>query len=733
MRMTPTQWLSLGLLLVPATSGARDPVSLGSFTIANHPERVPDWYSIDHLPLDTSGWTQTDVTDQPQVTALGGGCNAVTPNDGGNDRPNLQCMLDNVPVDSVLFFPAGQYDFTDSTVSLRQSRVVLRGSGETTIFEHGFTSGSMLSVSPASGSPDSQTSFDGPYSIGTNTIDAGNAGGYANGDVVVLSAWPKPDSPRWSHVQYPGTTYQNQTYGLPVALAYVAVAQNVNGNQITIDRPLREDWSTATTRTINRGNMLSQIGIEGIHFRHATPTVESDRMVQLSAVTDSWITDCRFGPTYKHMLSITGLSSRNLVRDNHFDRLAKPSGIFNNAAVIVSRGASDNVVENNVFTNLWRSVLLEDGAVGNVLAYNFHAEPTDPGIGLSQYCERSFFFHGDYNRANLVEGNHTYCKIEIDAWWGRQGPNNTVYRNRIAPQKVCFDAGNNALFQFCTTLADCSGAASCEEIHWAGITAENEPKLAGSHIVTGGFNVLGNIAPSFHGRPMGNRAASSGVFDWPEGSDHDVRMLWVEGNVFRSHFKLNTNDGDPATDCGTDTGKSDCPGDNAVQDAAPASWQSNEFLNVPASLYRSAPPPWWCDEACSFSDAYRGIGAFGDNLDPAQLANLCKLPAQIRHEGGACNGGMQPDGGPTTDGATTTDGGPVGDGSGPGADPGPGPDGGTTTADGVVGGCGCTGSAGNDAVVFLAVLVAAARRRKRALSASPTSNGCHPAGNRVEC
>jgi hypothetical protein len=68
-------------------------------------------------------------------------------------------------------------------------------------------------------------------------------------------------------------------------------------------------------------------------------------------------------------------------------------------------------------------------------------------------------------------------------------------------------------------------------------------------------------------------------------------------------------------------------GRNAVAAVAPTAWNA---LSIPDSLFLTDVPAWWCQEACAFDQS--GIGALGDNWN----TGLCKLPAQIREEGGTC-------------------------------------------------------------------------------------------------
>lgn len=103
-------------LLVPATASARSQASLGDLSIPAN--RVPDWHPLDHLPLDTSSWTQTAAP-----------CN-------GGDPTALQDLVNTAAPNTVIVLPANcKYTFAGS-FSIARSSVVLRGtSRDTSILE----------------------------------------------------------------------------------------------------------------------------------------------------------------------------------------------------------------------------------------------------------------------------------------------------------------------------------------------------------------------------------------------------------------------------------------------------------------------------------------------------------------------------------------------------------------------------------------------------------------------
>ena len=89
--------------------------------------------------------------------------------------------------------------------------------------------------------------------------------------------------------------------------------------------------------------------------------------------------------------------------------------------------SSDNRIQNNIFQHLRHSMLLQSGANGNVLGYNFSTDPYWEEFPNDAAGE--MVLHGNYPSHNLFEGN--ICEnIRPDGSHGNNGPFNTLFRNR---------------------------------------------------------------------------------------------------------------------------------------------------------------------------------------------------------------------------------------------------------------------------------------------------------------
>lgn len=116
--------------------------------------------------------------------------------------------------------------------------------------------------------------------------------------------------------------------------------------------------------------------------------------------------------------------------------------------VVLHFSSSNNLVHHNIFKKLRHAMLLQAGANGNVVAYNYSIDP---------YWNQGFFpsntagdmvLHGNYPYLNLFESNVAQNLI-IDGSHGINGPYNTFLRNRLeflGITSISFPATNGLQF-----------------------------------------------------------------------------------------------------------------------------------------------------------------------------------------------------------------------------------------------------------------------------------------------
>jgi hypothetical protein len=549
-------------------------------------------------PADTSGWQVITVD----------GCDPADSETDDAACVNAAIAAANAgSAPTVVFFPAGTYNFpNDQTLRVTRSNVVLRcDDPATTTLEFGAQNTQLCLPSPgyntnahicfAGGGASAPVAWVGGFGDDERVLHISNTAAFSPGDWVIASMGVQGQMDACLDGYLSPGLMKPENFDHVTRLTAVSSA---NGT-VTIDRPLRMSYGVDAPdcgpQHIRRIQMIENVGIENCRIDN----VDNTKMVYRSGiaferVARAWATNISMD-NYHNVFIVTNGSRDVLVAHSQFENLYA-GGSFNTQGVHWAH-TTDGYTLDNIFENVRVASECEQGGEGIVYAYNYVV----PGFADR---ERSFFVHGQYCRTVLAEGNDADAAIQADTFWGRNGPRNTFYRNRHRNNLV--GSNPNAFYV---------------SFHGWG----DEGRIAGER-----FTVIGNSGNWFMNGPWFplQPTTTESVHDY----DLIAPWLWLERNLATSHFNLIAPRGE--TGCGTEFGHGDCLaggagfiGDNAEGDAAPPEWKS---FQLPPSLFLKGVPSWWCQEACRFDEA--GIGALGDDFS----GPLCKLPAQIRHEGGTC-------------------------------------------------------------------------------------------------
>jgi hypothetical protein len=401
-------WLLFALLLAfPASA-----VDLEDLTIAA--SRIPDWETafpgVEGGIPDISGWTET---------ASAAACDGVT-----NDRSTIQGEIDAAADNTIIRLPAGTCDIGSDNLNLK-SNVVLAGQGmnSTTIYadetdEEGTWTVDFCNYSVihfCGGVVGSNLAISSGYTKGSASLVMASTTGLAVDDWIRIYQDNDPSQV----VDPPPNTG-------PV-LSYIAQIDAIDGSTITIDRPLRHDLNATYNPRVNEIAMMENAGLEDLKVELSTSaTMYYQPLLLVERAINSWTRRVWFYNGPQRHIKVTD-SARFTARNNKFERLiwfyeAGGNGGVNGYSVILEQHAHDNLITNNVFLNSFIHFTLSHGSSGNVFSYNYAPDVTQ--------CGHAFFLHGSYTHSNLLEGNDTDCRFNIDSNWGPQGPWNTIYRNR---------------------------------------------------------------------------------------------------------------------------------------------------------------------------------------------------------------------------------------------------------------------------------------------------------------
>jgi hypothetical protein len=456
----------------------------------------------------------------------------------------------------------------------------------------------------------SATNWTAGYTKGTSTVTVASAAGYSVGDWVSLRNVGSGNvcPALWDNPINGLTETSTQT-------AHRAKITAISGASVTLDTPLRYDHSLCTggTKQMFEITATRRVGLENCHIDGNGGNGSEYLSFVLFKGVESWGTGNKVTDADSSMVFVYDaarfLWSGNWIQNSNVD------GYDSGSPLDLTR-VSDALVENNIFQNIDEHMNIKAGAEATVVAYNYLLGP---------WQNKGVMLHGAVPRETLLEGNDIQVPFLTDNYWGRNGPA-TLFRNRFRDNR--------------------SGQPG-------------DPGRLG--IITQEFG----MGPSNTQLTVVANFANWMIHNWAlcQGSSYLDCLRSFDRNVQKAHIEKNVcygqDDGSPTNDCirfatlpGSEdvvnsdtscgnggTGAGDCAYNAAAQTLGdnkmgarvkPAGWSTD---TIPVSLYRSAAPSWWCQEACPWSSA--GIGAFGDNATGG-FAGLCKLPAQILYEGGTC-------------------------------------------------------------------------------------------------
>jgi hypothetical protein len=543
--------------------------------------------STDLIPADRQiDWTKAGIPGGiPHRTTI---CTTLTTAAYGNGTTDatsaIQTALNdcsqNHP-DQVVYLQAGTY-LISSTIQLR-SQVVLRGAGpgQTTIKFNSANPGDIVMMSrlvldfnhPDATYPITVANKDAQVITLTSTT------GIAVGDILLINQ--QNDGTLVDSVGSNGLCNFCGGSGGTRSLGQFVEVTAVNGTQVSINLPLH--WTYNPTLNPLASHFPGRYMIRWAGLEDLTLTQDSAiafHEVEMDFTQYSWMKNVEIKNSYSKLLFLYE-SLQNEIRDCYFHDTVSTVGLGSGYGIEVGYNASNNLIVNNIFKSLAGGLSLVN-ASGNVAAYNYFDD--------LDFYDPTWMFggpvlsHGAHSKMNLWEGNIGY-KALADFVWGSSS-HNTVFRSQYKGYK--------------DTTA---------------IQANNAVELGAKQLY---YNFIGNVlgTPNI---PIPNMTyryeVNYGDLDDPYDVYHDI-VIWHLGIAYAGFT------GDPnVKPTLLRHGNHDYITNSTIWDPK----ISNH--NLPASLYLSSKPSWWCQET-----PWPPIGpdVTGGTEDPA--GHVYKIPAQRRFE-----------------------------------------------------------------------------------------------------
>ncbi len=329
----------------------------------------------------------------------------------------LQLALNSLNGPGEIFFPKGRYLFKQ-TINLPDS-TILRGELDS------FSTNSLTLLILSPGNNRHGIAISGGELNVKNPIEYGPKQGdqkikvpditiYKAGEVIKLS--PTDDS-----------LLVNNSW------AYHSTGQifeilKIEGDSLVLSKPLRRTYSASKTPFIIKLNPRRQAHILCLNLLRGDTTTS-----QSSNIYFNYSLDCSASglqSTYCNFAHIDiNNSSRISIENSYFKDAHSYGGGGKAYGVMLQSGSGDCYVHQNYFEHLRHSMILQSGANGNVLAYNYSFNPFWTETVLPANSAGDLVLHGNYVYMNLFEAN-VIQNIVIDNSHGRNGPYNTFFRNR---------------------------------------------------------------------------------------------------------------------------------------------------------------------------------------------------------------------------------------------------------------------------------------------------------------
>ncbi len=200
----------------------------------------------------------------------------------------------------------------------------------------------------------------------------------------------------------------------------------VDGARLVLDTPLRLAYPLERAPEATLLGALSFAGLEDLKL-YCDPGSHAGWAVALWYAVNCWLqrVEIEMVPD----VAVWVWNSRHLTVADCFIHRARSYGGGKGYGIDVTAHASDCLITGNTLRALRHALMVQFGANGNVFSYNYSREPAMSDLSV----------HGWFPYANLFEGN-VASQVYVDKAWGRAGPDNTFFRNRLVSHYADYEA-----------------------------------------------------------------------------------------------------------------------------------------------------------------------------------------------------------------------------------------------------------------------------------------------------
>ena len=267
------------------------------------------------------------------------------------------------------------------------------------------------------------------------------------------------------------------------------------------------------------------------------------------------------------------------IRDSYFSNAYRHAPGAHDSDIDLALKTSATLVENNIMERLHDSVMLEWGAAGDVIAYNYMMGEFDSGA--PNVVVGSIDFHGAHPQFNLLEGN-VLGSIYADSVWGSSSET-TAFRNWVVgTSRVCTPlqgrgtvrcAGTNGHYAFQAALA----------VQLSYVATRN--------------NLIGNVLGSAQMQALrtpGGPVPQEARLEYPAHRAYETATAIAFGYGSENDDGQGDGCGGGAPPChAANTSRTDVVDGNYNNITGLTEWLKPTGRTLPASFYLEEKPGWW--------------------------------------------------------------------------------------------------------------------------------------------
>ena len=516
-------------------------------------------------------WSNSGVGGIPARTA---NCASLT---SSATLAQINSALTSCPSGQTVALAAGTYTI-NGTIQI-PSNVTLRGAGANlTILNATGTGGgyvvSLGTTQPPYGSPN--ISITSGATAGSTSIVVSSAVGVSVGKMLMIGEINNP-----SYVTSSGSegvcTWCDDGWSSTgqYARGQIVAVTGVNGNTITISPGLYSAYTNSPL--VAPFSPTVYAGVENLQV-YANNTGYAANF-GMSGCAYCWIKGVESNYTDgDHVEDYFGY--RDEIRDSYFSNAFVHSPGSFDSDIDLADKTSATLVENNIIERTHASIMLEWGAAGNVISYNYTEGAFDSGA--PNVVIGGVDFHGAHPQFNLFEGN-VVTQLYQDSVWGSSSQS-TDFRNWvIGTNYVCTPTAGSRVTVSCSGGVYGFQAARAMQMSYLATLNNFVGNVVGSSqmqsLIVYGTSVMGQVASVEYPATRSYDGDAYGwTFGYGEASDDG------SGN--------GCSGGTPPCDSAT-TSATDLLHGNYNNIGGAIVWVTGITQVLPASFYLTGMPSWW--------------------------------------------------------------------------------------------------------------------------------------------